>query len=158
MHKGEMTMALVRWQPTRSLGFARDLDRLFDSFWGSNSSVGAPVADNGVERHWAPTVDVSENDEEIVVNAELPGVKTEDVKVTVEDDVLTIEGEKKQETGSGEESAHRLERSFGRFVRSFKLPAVDADRISASHSDGILKVTLPKPETAKPKVIAVNAN
>lgn len=151
-------MALVRWQPTRSLGFARDLDRLFDSFWGSNSSVGAPVADNGVERHWTPTVDIWENDEEIVVNAELPGVRSEDVKVTVEDDVLTIEGEKKEETESGEGRAHRLERSYGRFVRSFKLPAVDTEGITAAHSDGILKVTLPKPETAKPRLIAVNAN
>ena len=138
-------MALVRWQPTRSLGFARDFDRLFDSFWGGNSAVGAPVADNGVERHWTPTVDVSESDDEIL--------EKEGLKIFVDPfSAQYLEGE------SAEGQTHRVECSYGRFVRSFKLPAVDADKISASHSDGILKVTLPKPETAKPKVIAVNAN
>ena len=151
-------MALVRWQPTRSLGFARDFDRLFDSFWGGHSATGTPVADSDVERHWTPTVDVSESDEEIVVNAELPGVKSEDVKVTVEDDVLTIEGEKKREDESVDGQTHRVERSYGRFVRSFKLPAVNADSVSATYSDGVLKVSLPKPETAKPKQIEINAN
>lgn len=152
-------MALVRWQPTRSLGFAREFDKLFDNFWGGNSAVSAPPAvDSGGERLWTPSVDVSEDDEEIVVSAELPGVKSEDVKVTVEDNVLTIEGEKKQETESGDGRSHRLERSYGRFVRSFQLPAIDADGISAAYSDGILKVSLPKPETAKPRQITVNAN
>lgn len=103
-------------------------------------------------------MDVTEREDNIVVTAELPGVKSEDVKVTVEDNVLTIEGEKKKESESGEGRTHRVERSYGRFVRSFRLPAVDADSIAASYSEGILKVSLPKPETAKPKQISVSVN
>ncbi len=145
-------MALVRWQPSRSFGFGREVDRLFDHFWG-----GVPTGD-GTEPTWSPSVDIAEGEDNIVVTAELPGVKSEDVKVTVEDNVLTIEGEKKKESESGEGRTHRVERSYGRFVRSFRLPAVDADSISASYSEGILKVSLPKPETAKPKQISVSVN
>lgn len=144
-------MALVRWQPSRTFGFTRDADRLFDHFWGS-----VPAGD-GTEPSWYPSVDVAEGDGNIVVTAELPGVKSEDVKVTFEDNVLTIEGEKKKESES-DGRTHRVERSYGRFVRSFRLPAVDADSISAAYSDGILKVSLPKPETAKPKLIDVSVN
>lgn len=145
-------MALVRWQPSRSFGFGREVDRLFDHFWG-----GAPTGE-GAQAIWSPSVDVTEREDNIVVTAELPGVKSEDVKVTVEDNVLTIEGEKKKESESGEGRTHRVERSYGRFVRSFRLPAVDADSIAASYSEGILKVSLPKPETAKPKQISVSVN
>ena len=145
-------MALVQWQPSKSFGFGREVDRLFDHFWG-----GVPTGD-GTESTWSPSVDVTEAEDDIVVTAELPGVKSEDVKVTVDDNVLTIEGEKKKESESGEGRAHRLERSYGCFVRSFRLPAVDADNVSASYSEGVLKVSLPKPETAKPKQISVSVN
>ena len=145
-------MALVRWQPSRAFGFGRDIDRLFEHFWGSTPTV------EGTEPPWTPSVDLAEGDENIVVTAELPGLKPEDVKVTVEDNVLTIEGEKKNESESGKGRTYRVERSFGRFARSFRLPAVDADSISASYSEGILKVTLPKPENAKPKQISVSVN
>ena len=144
-------MALVRWQPSRSFGFGCEVDRLFDHSWG-----GVPTGD-GTQLPWSPSVDVTEAEDSIIVTAELPGVKPEDVKVTVEDNVLTIEGEKKKESESGGRT-HRVERSYGRFVRSFKLPAVDADSIAASYSEGILKVSLPKPETAKPKQISVSVN
>jgi HSP20 family protein len=145
-------MALVQWQPSRSFGFGREVDRLFDHFWG-----GVPTGE-GVEATWSPSVDVTDGEDSIVVTAELPGVKPEDVKVTVEDNVLTIEGEKKKEGESGDGRTHRVERSYGRFVRSFRLSAVDADSIAASYSEGILKVSLPKPETAKPKQISVSVN
>jgi len=138
-------MALVRWQPSRAFGFGRDIDRLFEHFWGSTPTV------EGTEPTWTPSVDLAEGDENIVVTAELPGLKPEDVKVTVEDNVLTIEGEKKNESESGKGRTYRVERSF-------RLPAVDADSISASYSEGILKVTLPKPENAKPKQISVSVN
>ena len=138
-------MALVRWQPSRAFGFGRDIDRLFEHFWGSTPTV------EGTEPTWTPSGDLAEGDENIVVTAELPGLKPEDVKVTVEDNVLTIEGEKKNESESGKGRTYRVERSF-------RLPAVDADSISASYSEGILKVTLPKPENAKPKQISVSVN
>ena len=145
----EFIMALVRWQPKNSF----DLDHLFDNFWGARSYFPS------LQTAWAPSVDVSETDEEISVVAELPGLRKEDVDVTVADGFLTIKGEKKQESESKEKRIHRVERSYGAFSRRFQLPAeVNSESISAVYNDGVLTVTLPKAEAAKPKQIEVKVN
>jgi HSP20 family protein len=105
---------------------------------------------------WAPACDVFETDHEIVIKAELPGLKRENVKVSVENNVLTIQGERRFEEETKQENYHRLERSYGEFIRSFALPNyVDTAKIGAEFKDGILNVTLPKRAEAKPKHVEV---
>jgi len=105
---------------------------------------------------WTPAVDIAEHDNEYLVKAELPGVNKDEVKLTLENNILTIRGEKKQEKETKKENYHRVERNYGSFQRSFTLPAaVKADKIDASYKDGILTVSLPKSEEAKPKQIEV---
>jgi HSP20 family protein len=108
---------------------------------------------------WAPSVDISEDDKEWLVNAELPEVKKEDVKVTVENGVLTIRGERKFEKEEKDKKYHRIERSYGNFLRSFSIPdASDATRVHAEFKDGVLKVHLPKSEKAMPKAVEVKVS
>jgi HSP20 family protein len=105
---------------------------------------------------WLPAVDITENDESYEIKAELPGLKKEDVKITVHDNVLTLKGEKKEEKEERKKGCHRGERTFGSFVRSFSLGArVDNNRIQADFKDGVLTVTLPKTMEAKVKEIEV---
>jgi HSP20 family protein len=105
---------------------------------------------------WVPSVDVSETDGDYQIKAELPDVKKEDVKVTVENGVLTIQGERKQEKEEKGKKYHRVERSYGSFVRSFTLPdLVDEEKVKAEFKDGVLNLQLPKSEKAKPKAIEV---
>jgi HSP20 family protein len=105
---------------------------------------------------WAPACDIFETDNEIVVKAELPEVKKEDVKVSVENNILTIHGERKFSEETKRENYHRLERSYGEFTRSFTLPSfVDTGKINAEFKDGMLRVTMPKREEAKPKQVEV---
>jgi HSP20 family protein len=107
---------------------------------------------------WMPAVDVLEKDDKFVVKAELPGMKEEDISVSVVGDTLTIKGEKKTETEVKEEDYYRCERAYGSFYRSIPLPStVDAGKIEASYQDGVLEVTLPKAAEVKPKKIAVSA-
>ena len=141
-------MALVRWDPIRELA-AMEVDRLndmFSSFYGE-----------GFSRGWVPPVDVYETEQhEIVIKAELPDMKREDIGVTFENSVLTLKGERKGEQELSRDRFHRVERFQGSFSRSFTLPAtVDASAISASYRDGVLTVRLPQREEAKPKQIAV---
>lgn len=127
----------------------RELDQMLDRFfWGDAATMAA----------WTPSIDVRETEDEIIVSAELPGMKREDVKLTVEDGRLCISGEKRQENenGSRQGEYHVVERSYGRFERSFALPrSVDPEKINASFKDGILDVHLTKTATAKPKQIAI---
>ena len=105
---------------------------------------------------WAPTCDIYETDNEIVVKAELPEVKKEDVNVSIENNILTLRGERKLSEETKKGNYHRLERSYGEFSRSFSLPSfVDAGKVNAEFKDGMLRVTLPKREEAKPKQIEV---
>jgi HSP20 family protein len=105
---------------------------------------------------WAPSVDIIEDENEYLVKADLPEVKKEDVKVTVENDVLTITGERKLEKEEKDKKYHRIERSYGTFLRSFTLPAgADGSKVSAEFKDGLLKVHLPKSEKAKQKAVEV---
>ena len=151
-------MSLIRWNPTRDLAtfpsdifnMQREMNKMFDSF---SRGVDEPTLPNG---NWMPAVDVAEEDNEYVVKIELPGVNKEDVKITLESNILTIRGEKKAEKETNEKNYHRMERSYGSFLRSFTLPTtVKNDKIDAEYRDGILSITLPKAEEAKPKHIEV---
>ena len=105
---------------------------------------------------WAPSVDIIEDEKEWLVKADLPEVKKEEVKVTVENGVLTITGERKFEKEEKDKKYHRIERSYGNFLRSFTLPdGADGSKVNAEFKDGVLKVHLPKGEKAKPKAVEV---
>ena len=142
-------MALVRWEPRSMIDLRSEIDRLFDRFWRRSGET------NGFSMTgWHPTADVVENDDAYVITADLPGVNRDHIKVEMVDNVMTLSGERKSETK--DEDAHRVERSYGRFSRSFSLPsAVDEGKISAEYKVAVLTVTLPKAESAKPKQIAV---
>lgn len=105
---------------------------------------------------WLPSLDLSETKNDIVVKAELPGIDTKDIDISLTNDVLSIKGEKKQEKEEKEEDYHFVERSYGSFTRSIRLPRdVQSDKISASYKNGVLKITLPKSEEAKKKEVKV---
>jgi HSP20 family protein len=105
---------------------------------------------------WNPSVDVFENDNEVIFKAELPGMNAKDIEVKLENNVLMLKGERRFEKETKEENYHRIEREYGTFSRSFALPhAVDGDKVKAEYKDGILKVTLPKKEDTKPKPIKI---
>jgi len=130
----------------------REMDRIFDRFFSQPASTQAV---------WLPAVDVRETNDEIQVTVELPGLKPEDVTVTVENGVLSLSGEKKQELQEGKEEGnyYLYERRYGRFERSFTLPrTVNADQIKARFEDGVLTVRLPKAENAKPRRVQIEAN
>ena len=141
-------MALIRWQPRESFALNREIDNLVSKFWGG--------LDTYHGTGWHPRVDVVESDHEFTVHAELPGLNKDDIKVTLEDNVLTIEGERKYEDEQKDTQFFRRERSYGTFKRAFKLGTeVQEDKIAANYKDGILTLTLPKSEAAKPRQIEV---
>jgi HSP20 family protein len=144
-------MAIVRWDPATELaGMEIDrLNRMFAEFYGEPFSRG-----------WLPPVDIYETDNhEVVVKAELPDMKREDINLTFENGVLTLRGERKFDNETKKDNYHRRERRFGAFSRSFTVPnTVDTARISASYKDGVLTITLPQREEAKPKQILVNVD
>jgi HSP20 family protein len=140
-------MTLVRWNPVRELASMEvdRLNRMFSDFYG------------GLDRAWVPAVDVYENtDHELVLKAELPEMKREDITITYDDGVLTLKGERKADLESSRENYHRVERQYGSFTRSFMLPAtVEAARIQASYKDGVLTIRVPQREDARPKQIEI---
>ena len=142
-------MAIVRWSPARELAGMEieRLNRMFADFYGEAFGQG-----------WVPPVDIFETkDHEVVLQAELPDLKREDITLTFENGVLTIQGERKPSEEVQHHNYHRVERHHGTFSRSFTLPnTVDAARISASYKDGLLTVRIPQREEARPKQIAVN--
>jgi len=126
------------------------MDRLWEEFFGERRFF-APF-----ERRWRPSLSVAETRDKLIVTAEIPGMDAKDIDISVSNDVLTIKGEKKQEKEEKEENYHLLERSYGAFSRSVKLPAeIDVEKIDATYKQGILKITLPKKEEAKPQEIKV---
>jgi HSP20 family protein len=142
-------MALVRWNPIGTLA-GMEVDRLNRMF--------AELETDAFNQGWLPAVDIFETEtHEVVIKAELPDVKKEDIGVTVENNVLTLTGERKQEQSIRREQFQRVERRFGSFSRSFTLPtSVDAGHIAASYKDGVLTIRLPRREEAKPKQINVS--
>ena len=148
-------MTLVRWNPIRDFSVLHNqMNRLFEDAMGTwlGESNGRG------NTNWVPLADIYENDNDLIVRAELPGVDPKMVDLRVENNVLTIRGERPFEPNVEQENYHRLERSYGTFSRSFTLPAtIDADKIRAEYRDGILNLTLPKSEKAKPKRIQIAA-
>lgn len=130
----------------------REMDRAFEGFFRGDLVDSSPFYTEG----WSPAVDISETKDAYIVNAELPGIKKDDIKITMNGNVLTLRGDKKSESEKKDGTFNRIERSYGVFERSFSLPvSVESDAIEARYNDGVLTVTLPKKEEAKEKVIDV---
>ena len=146
---------LTKWNPFREL---EDIQNRLSSLFGRTPMRGLGEEAITVSE-WTPLVDISEDDKEYLIKAELPEVKKEDVKVTVENGVLTITGERKFEKAEKGKKYHRVERAYGSFLRSFTLPEGAAgDKINAEFKDGVLKVHLAKSAEAKPKSINVKVD
>jgi HSP20 family protein len=148
-------MAIVRFDPFRDLASMQDrINRIFGEHYLRNDD---DVLSRG---DWRPPVDIYENDKhEIVLRAELPGLKREDLDIRVENNTLTLRGERKRDTEVKQESYHRVERVYGGFARSFSLPTtVDTEKVQASFTDGVLTITLPMREEAKPRQIQVQVH
>lgn len=144
----------IHWNPFREL---EDLqDRVLRALRPGNGGRAAEGQQSLVVADWAPSVDISEDEGEYLITAELPEVKKEDVKVTVENGVVTIRGERKFEKEEKNKKFHRVERSYGSFQRSFSLPEdADPEKVAAEYKEGLLHVRLGKSETTKPKSIEV---
>jgi HSP20 family protein len=145
---------VTAWHPVSDLSqefvtMQREIDRMFDRFRGG-------ILDDSGATAFMPVVDIIETANAFDIKIELPGVNKEDVKITIQNGVLTVRGEKKQESQKKGENYHRVERSYGTFQRSFTLPtSVKSEKIEASYDNGILNISLPKEEEAKPKEIEV---
>jgi HSP20 family protein len=148
-------MAIMRWEPFRDLlSLQERMNRLFEE---SARGLGRGQEEDWVMGAWAPAVDIYEKGTDVVLKAELPGVEPKDVDIRIENNVLTLKGERKVDNEVRRESFHRVERSYGAFTRSFTLPStVDTTNVKADYKDGVLRITLPKREEAKPKQIQVD--
>jgi HSP20 family protein len=148
-------MSIVRWEPIRDLVSLQErMNRLFHESYGGTGR--ANDDDWALGGSWAPAVDIYEKDGNIVLKAELPGIDPKSVEIRVENNVLSLRGERKLEDEVKKEGFHRVERAYGTFTRSFTLPTVvDTEKIKAESKDGVLKLTLPQREEAKPKQIQI---
>ena len=148
----EVVMAITRYNPFRDLmTLSERLNKMFDE-----GMLPATSEDEFLTGAWVPAVDIYETENEIVIKAEVPGMSEKDVEVTVENNMLTIKGERKFEEEVKKENYHRIERAYGTFQRSFQLPAtVNVNKITAEQKDGILTIRLPKKEEQKPKKINI---
>lgn len=146
-------MKLVRWSPARDLLNIQDeMNRVMDRFFSPELFEGSDFSTS----RWLPNMDVQEDKDRFTISMELPGLSKDDVSLTVREGMLTIEGERKQEDEKEGVNYHRVERRYGKFLRSFQLPIrVQEDKIEAVFKDGILTVQIPKAEEVKPKQIAV---
>ncbi len=142
----------MTWDPIREMSTMReDMERLFDSMLGSYPREREQAL-------WAPAIDVEETNEAMVVRAELPGMKREDIKVKVAEDTITISGERKYETEQKDRTFHRVERASGAFQRTIVLPvSVQGDKAAASYKSGVLELVLPKAERVKAREITVES-
>ncbi len=142
---------LSPWRPFGELtSLRREMDRLWENFFGER-----PLT-RMWEREWAPSLDLSETKDNFVVKAEVPGIDAKDIDISLTGDVLTIKGQKKHESEEKEEDYHLVERSYGSFSRSVRLPAeVESNKIKASYKNGILNITLPKSEKVKAKEVKI---
>jgi len=149
-------MNLVKWDPFKEL---EDVSNRLNRIFGRTPARAEPDREMLAVADWAPSVDISETDTAYLVKTEIPGVKKEDVKVTIQDGMLTIQGERKQEKEEKGKKFHRIERCYGSFARSFRVPD-DADEksVKAEFKDGMLNVTLSKSEKAKPKQINISVS
>lgn len=145
-------MNMVRWDPFREL---EEMSSRLNRFFGAPLQRRTSDEDE-MFAAWAPAIDVEETDGEYLVKADLPAVEKKDVKVSVDDGILAVEGERRQEKEEKGKKLHRIERSYGKFVRRLAVPTdVDAQKVSAEFKDGVLNVHLPKSPTAMPRSIDV---
>lgn len=146
---------LARWEPIREMATLTDrMSRLFDEMWGR--PIRRLAEEDFLTGTWVPAVDIMEDKDGLHVTAELPGVDPKNVEVTVENGILTIRGERNFEKATEGETYHRVERVYGSFERSFSLPnTVNADKIEARYKNGLLHLTMPKREEAKPKPVKI---
>jgi HSP20 family protein len=145
-------MTFVRWDPFRDFA---NLDRGLNAVLKAGSrAVGAEQSNAS----WTPAVEIFENGTDLVIRAELPGISRDEVEINIENNTLSLSGERKQDVETEERKSYRSERTYGAFLRRFNLPAtVDGGRVSATHKDGVLEIVLPKQEQAKPKRIEIAA-
>jgi len=145
-------MAVIKWDPFRDLNILQErMNRLFD-----DAGRGVRSEEPSSTMIWSPAVDIYETESEIVVQAELPGMDRKDIHLHLENNVLTIRGDRQFKKETKEDNYHRIERSYGGFSRSFSIPmTVDEDKIRADYKEGVLKIALPKKEQAKPKQIQI---
>ncbi|MBF0104929.1 MAG: Hsp20/alpha crystallin family protein [Deltaproteobacteria bacterium] len=142
-------MYLTRWDPFETLtSLQEDIGRVFNSRLGDSKSLSSA---------WLPAVDISEDNESYTFDVEIPGLKTEDIHVKIENNALTIRGEKKSCCEDKQKNFHRIEREYGSFTRSFSLPELaDVEKINAENKDGVLKIKVGKKEAAKPREVKIN--
>jgi len=142
-------MAISRWYPIREMASLQDrVNSLFQDFAGDGQQVTAAS--------FAPAVDVFENGEKLVLKLDIPGIKEEDLDIRVENQTLSVRGERKFESEEKEENFHRIERHYGSFYRSFSLPTtVDTENVDASYNAGVLKIELKKKASAQPRQIKI---
>ncbi len=146
-------MNLIKWNPFSEL---EDMSNRLNQIFGRTGSSAAAGHEMMKVADWTPSVDISETDKAYLIKAEIPDVKKEDVKVTVDNGMLTIQGERKMEKEEKGKKFHRIERSYGSFVRSFRMPdGVDEAKAKAEFKDGMINVTLPKSEKAKAKTVEI---
>jgi HSP20 family protein len=150
-------MAIMRWEGFRDLLSLQDrMNRLFDE---SARGVSRGREEDWATGTWAPAVDIYEQGGDLVLKAELPGVDPKDVDVRIENNVLTLKGERRADNEVKRDSYHRVERSYGAFTRAFTLPTtVDTTKVKADFKDGLLRVVLPKREESKPKQVQIEVN
>ena len=144
-------MTIVRWEPLRELSSLQtEMNRLF------NAAFDTPTGGNGGARRWTPAMDLVETEEHFVLRADLPGMTEADVNIELEDNVLTVSGERRAEHEEKREGFYRVERAFGTFSRALTLPkGIDPEAVNASFSNGVLEVRVPKPEQRKPRKISI---
>jgi HSP20 family protein len=145
-------MNIIRWDPFRDLATLRErMNRLFEEAYSSRGEE-----KDMVSSAWNPSVDIYEKENEIVLKAEVPGIDENDIEIKIEDNTITLNGERKFEKETKEENYHRIERSYGSFYRSFTLPQnINQDKIKAESENGILKITMPKKAELKPKKVKI---
>lgn len=149
-------MNLIKWDPFREL---EDVSARLNRIFGRAPARGDSDNEMLAVADWMPSVDISETNDAYLIKGEIPGVKKDDVKVTVQNGMLTIQGERKQEKEEKGKKFHRIECSYGSFVRSFRVPDdADENKVKAEFKDGMLNVTLPKTEKAKSKAINVSVS
>jgi HSP20 family protein len=153
-----MTMTLIRWEPLREFD---DFFTRVSPFFGRVPAgrTAGQASDQGDLPAWTPVANISETDDAYLIKAELPEVSKEDVKVTVDEDVITIAGERRKEAEHKDEKVHRIESFYGSFARSFRLPEdADVGAIQAESKNGVLKVRVPKKPAARPRTVEVQVN
>jgi HSP20 family protein len=156
MKEGDQMATMTRWDPFQDLRSAQDEMAQMSPMLAHALGLQGQPQGSGTATAWAPALDISERKDAYLVTVELPGVEADDLDITMEDGLLTIQGERQFAHDSSEQQFHRVERRYGAFRRSITLPAqVQAEQIEASFEDGVLQIVVPKAEEAKPKRIQV---